>query len=150
MTGRPANGGTRRQAPDAASPASGPDRSAKAPGIALPADLDRSLRLLDDAQLDRLIRSVRAEARRQGRDVPIDPPGAGRLAAGPGPEKPASKKPNARIQAPAVTPGQERLILAAFEAGLAPAAIAKEVRVSRATVQHVINAAKRNHSKTGR
>ena len=43
-----------------------------------------------------------------------------------------------------VTPGQQRLILAAFEADLGPAAIAKEFRVSRSAVQHAITDAKRD------
>ena len=114
-------------------------------GIALPADLDRSLRLPDDAQLDRLMRSVRAEAQRRGRDDPTDAPGPVPLTS-----EPAGAKSNARKQSPAVTPGQDRSILASFEAGLRPAAIAKEVRVSRATIQHVINAAKRDRRTTGR
>ena len=54
MARRPESGRTPRQAPDAASSGSGIDRQAKTPGIALPADLGRSLRLLSDAQLDRL------------------------------------------------------------------------------------------------
>ena len=41
-----------------------------------------------------------------------------------------------------VTPGQERLILAAFEVGLKPAAIAREFRLSRARVDGVVAAAK--------
>lgn len=49
-----------------------------------------------------------------------------------------------------VTAGQERLILPAFEAGLRPAEIAQEVRVSRSTVQHVITAAQRDRRKTER
>ena len=59
MTGK---AGSRRgggKAPGAASPVS---------GSLLPADLGRSLRLLDDGDLDRLLRAVRAEARRRGRD----------------------------------------------------------------------------------
>ena len=93
---------------------------------------------------------MRDEARRRGRDVPTDPSGTGNVAAGPRPAKPAPKKPSARKQSPEVTPGQERLILAAFKAGLGPAVIAKEVRVSRATVQHVINDAKRERRMTER
>ncbi len=41
-----------------------------------------------------------------------------------------------------VTPGQERLVLAAFESGLKPAAIAREYRLSRAHVGSVVAAAK--------
>lgn len=149
MTGRPGNGKTPRQAPGAASPGSGFDRQAKTPGIALPADLGRSLRLLDDAQLDRLAEAVTDELRRRGRSPPDSPSVAGRSAKRT-PARAARAKPNEPDKAAAVTPGQERLILAAFEAGLRPAAIAKEVRVSRATVQHVITVAKRNRRNTER
>ena len=41
-----------------------------------------------------------------------------------------------------VTPGQERLVLAAYEAGLRPAAIGREFRLSRAQVEEVVAAAK--------
>ena len=41
-----------------------------------------------------------------------------------------------------VTTGQEKLILAAFEAGLKPATIAREFRLSRAQVDGVLAAAK--------
>ena len=37
-----------------------------------------------------------------------------------------------------MTQGQEKLILAAFEAGLKPAAIAREFRLSRAQVDGVL------------
>lgn len=41
-----------------------------------------------------------------------------------------------------MTAGQEKLILAAFEAGLKPATIAREFRLSRAQVDSVLAAAK--------
>ena len=65
-----------------------------------------------------------------------------------------SKRPEAKSgasdRAGAVTPGQKRLILAAQEAGLRPAAIAREFRLSRPTVQHVITAAQRARRETER
>ena len=88
--------------------------------LALPADLDRSLRHLDDADLDRLVEAATAEARRRGRQ-------AGKTSGGRTRGKPAP-----------VTQGQEKLILAAFEAGLKPAAIAREFRLSRAQVEAVL------------
>ena len=91
---------------------------------ALPADLDRALRHLDDAQLDRLRDAVAAEARRRGRPD-------GRT-----PERETRRRP-----AP-MTPGQERLVLAALATGLKPEAIAREFRLSRAQVEAVIAAAK--------
>ena len=137
MARRAGSGKTQRQAPDAASPGSCRDRQAKAPGLALPADLGRSLRLLDDAGLDRLAEAVADEVRRRGRNTPDRPTEVGRS-----PKRPPAKAAGARPDAAAVTAGQERLILAAFEAGLRPAVIAKEFRVSRSTVQRVITDAK--------
>ena len=91
---------------------------------ALPADLAGALRHLDDAQLDRLRDAVAAETRRRGR-----------------PDGKTSGRGTGRRPAP-VTSGQERLVLAAFEAGLKPAAIAREFRLSRAQVESVVGAAK--------
>jgi len=108
------------------------DGSRKAGGIALPADLERSLRHLDDAQLDRLLEAAAAEAQRRGwtdgRKTETETRG-----------KPAP-----------MTPGQERLILAAHEAGLKPVAIAREFRLSRPAVQNVIKAAERSRRETER
>ena len=91
---------------------------------ALPADLDRALRHLDDAQPDRLRDAVAAEARRRGRT-----------------DGKTSERRTRRRPAQ-VTPGQERLVLAAFQSGLKPAAIAREFRLSRDQVESVIAAAK--------
>ena len=125
------------------------DSQAKTPGLALPANLGRSLRLLDDAELDRLAAAVADEVRRRGRSAPGSPSAAGRSEKRT-PAKAARAKPDEPDRAAAATPGQERLIHAAFEAGLRPAAIAKEFRVSRSTVQHVITAAKGDRRKTER
>ena len=73
MARRPGSGKTPRQAPGAASPGHGIDRQAKTPPLALPADLGRSLRLLDDAQIDRLAEAVADEVRRRGRSAPDSP-----------------------------------------------------------------------------
>ena len=147
MARRPGSSKTPRQAPGAASPGSGLNRQAKMSGIALPTDLGRSLRLLDDAQLDRLAEAVTDEVRRRGRSGPGRPTLAGRS-----PKRTPAKAARARPDKPdrpaTVTAGQERLILAAFDAGLRPAAIAKEFRVSRSAVQHVITDAKRDRRKT--
>ena len=112
----PARRGGSRSSDDAANGGSGH----RAGALALPADLDRSLRHLDDANLDRLVEAAIAEARRRGRQ-------AGKTSGGRGRAKPSP-----------VTPGQEKLILAAFEAGLKPAAIAREFRLSRALVEGVL------------
>ena len=64
--------------------------------------------------------------------------------------KPGALRNGAPFKGWQLRPGQERLNLAAFEADLRPAAIAKEVRVSRPTVQHVITAPQRDRRKTER
>ncbi len=79
MTGRSESGKTPRQAQGAASPGSGCDQWARTPGLAQPADLDRSLRLLDDAQFDRLAEAVADGVRRRGRS-PLEPGRRGRRA----------------------------------------------------------------------
>lgn len=146
MTRSPGTGGPRRAA--SSDPALG--RPPNAPGIALPADLSRSLRLLDDDGLDRLTKAVIEEARRRGRNMPEGTSTARWRAERPGPAKRTGTKVEAPDGAAPVTPGQERLILAAWEAGLKPAVIAREVRVPRPTVQHVIARAKRERGSTGR
>ena len=147
MTGRAGAGGAPRKA---ASSDPGFDRPPNAPVVALPADLGKSLRLLDDDGLDRLKKAVIEEARRRGRHLPEGPSAARRGTERSGPAKGTGAKAGAQDGAAPVTAGQERLILAAYEAGLKPAAIAKEVRVSRATVQHVIARAKRERRRTER
>ena len=49
-----------------------------------------------------------------------------------------------------MTPEQARPILAAYEAGLKPAAIAREFRLSRPAVQDVITGAQRERGETER
>ena len=149
MARRPGRENAPRQAPDTPAPSPGLDRQPGKSKIALPADLGRSLRLLDDAQLDRLTKAVTDEVRRRGHNPP-DSPSVGGRSAKRTPVKAGRAKPDEPDRAATVTPGQERLILAAFDAGLRPAAIAKEVRVSRSTVQHVITAAQRDRRKAER
>ena len=143
MTGKPGSRKSRRPAP-------APARPSRKPGLALPADLGRSLRLLDDDALDRLLEAAVGEARRRGRAMPEGSPGESRQAEPAGAGKGPPKTARAPGRAGAVTPGQERLILAAWEAGLGPAAIAREFRLSRAAVQHVITGAQRDRRKTER
>ena len=151
MDDEPKSGKPGDPAPGAAyaSPRSGPGRQAKRSGIALPADLGRSLHLLDDAQLDRLMKAVADEVRRRGRNAPDGPSVAGRSAR-PTPAKTERAKPGEPDNAATVAPGQKRLILAAYKAGLKTAAIAREFRVSRATVQSVNTGAQRDRRKTER
>lgn len=119
-------------------PEKGGGRAAGGPRYALPSNLPGSLRRLDDGQLDKLLQAVVEEARRRGRPLGSEP--------GASPSSGSAKQPG---QAPAgvgkakrrplpVPPGQERLIRAAFEAGVKPGAIARQLRLSRAQVEQVV------------
>lgn len=103
----------------------------KPPTLALPGNLAHSLRHLDDAQLDELLRATAAEARRRGSI-------AGQ--AGQGPGQAASKSapgPASSKRAGPVSPGLERIVRAALDAGVKPAAIARQSRLQRAEVQRI-------------
>ena len=122
---------------------------------ALRADLGAALKYLDDAQFDALLSSVTAEARRRGR-----PSGVGAVA----PERSGVKKSpagglatgsKAKDRPVSLPPGQQRIIQAAFEAGVKPAAIARQfrlsrVRLSRAQVDRIIGAAQRSARRPAR
>ncbi len=74
-------GDERWQASDAKPGATGGSRPANAPRLALPTDLGRSLRLLDDEQFDHLEKAVAAEVRRRGRHAAASLPAADALRA---------------------------------------------------------------------
>ena len=121
------------------SPGSGAPGSAKRTRYALPSDLPASLRHLDDAQLDGLLRAVVDEARRRGR--PLSGEQAPVRASGPKKPAPVTGGRSKRQPLP-LAPGQARLVRAAFEAGVKPSAIARQLRLSRAQVEQVLGKAK--------
>ena len=123
-------------------PGSGGSGGAGRPRYVLPSDLSGSLRHLDDDQLDRLLRSVAGEARRRGRPVDDEASASPRSGSGKTPTgvPPAGGKSRARLLP--IPPGQAKVIRAAFEAGVKPATIARQLRVSRAQVEQVIGRAK--------
>ena len=100
-------GGTRRQGPKAAPSTSGHDRPATKARLALPGDLGRSLRLLDDDALDRLVKAAIEQVRRREHDVPHNSLDESRQ----------SKRPETKTEASdrvdSVTPRQKRPIPAA-------------------------------------
>ena len=107
--------------------------------FALPSDLPGSLRHLNDAQLDGLLRAVVEEARRRGRPTGGErapPPASGSQKVAPAPGGKAKRR------SLPLAPGQARLVRAAFEAGIKPAAIARQLRGSRAQVEQVLGKAK--------
>ena len=109
-----------------------PVRAGTRPRFALPGDLPGALRHLEDAQLDDLLRAAQAEARRRGwKAGQAAPP---RREAKPTPTRARAK---AGRRPAALTPGQERIVRAALEAGVGPAAIARQFGVPRAQVQRI-------------
>ena len=114
---------------------------ASVPSLALPSDLSGSLRRLDDDQFGRLVRAVAEEARRRGHAQ-----AEASLSSASGPAKskrPASNAGGAKTRAMPLTPGQEKLVRAAFEAGVKPADIARQLRLSRAQVEKIVGRPKR-------
>ena len=115
---------------------SGSARNSGRTRYTLPSNLPDSLRHLDDFQLDELLRAVVKEAGRRGRPLGGEhaPPPAS------APKKPAAATAVAKTRRRPVplAPGQARLVRAAFEAGVKPAAIARELRLSRAQVEQVL------------
>ncbi len=113
----------------------------EAPRLLLPGNLPRSLRHLDDGQLEELLLAAGAEARRRGLKVPETD---GRRPAGG-----ASPAPAARTAPAPLRPELERVVQAALEAGVKPAAIARQFGLSRDQVQ-VVAAASKRASKRGK
>jgi hypothetical protein len=97
----------------------------------LPSNLDAGLRALDDEALLRLRDAVEREARRR-----FPPPAA------PAPEVPqksdAPPRPTKAASEPGIAIGKANMIRAAFKAGLKPAAIARQFRISPALVRSVL------------
>ena len=120
-------------------PGSGGTGSAMRRRYALPSDLSASLGHLDDGQFDRLLQAVMEEARHRGRPVAGEhtPSPASGSATLPGPVSASGGRAKKKRTRP-LAPGQARLTRAAFEAGVKPAAIARQLRVSRAQVEEIV------------
>ena len=111
--------------------------------VLLPSDLAGSLRRLSDGEFDRLLRAVAGEARRRGRAGVEDPAPPAVSEPGKPPQSAQAAGGRANKRPLPVPPGQARLIRAAYEAGVKPAAIARQLRLSRAQVDSVIGRPKR-------
>ena len=106
-----------------------------APRISLPADLSGSLKHLDGAQLQRLHDAVAEEIYRRNQAATAS--AATKIAA----NKPRSQgsRDKAR-EIDDVPAGKANLIRAWFKAGVKPAAIAREFRISRSLVNRILAA----------
>ena len=110
------------------------------PRFVLPAELHGALRGLEDAQLERLLRAAEDEARRRGwktGEAGVRP----RTGTKASPARSGSKAAGKRD--PPLTAGQERVVRAALEAGVRPAAIAGQFGIARSSVQRVAAELKR-------
>ena len=128
-------------------PGSGGIGSAVRRRYVLPSDLSGSLGHLDDGQFDRLLQAVLEEARRRGRRIvgertPSRASGSATLPR----QAPASGGRAKKKRTRPLATGQARLIPAAFEAGVKPAAIVRQLRVSRAQMEHVIRGPERGEA----
>jgi hypothetical protein len=111
----------------AALPAGEP--KASRPKHVLPNDLARSLRWLDDAEIDLLLSAVTAEAQRRGRWPNRQPQAGAKLAGG---------QPAAEEISHGLTKGKLNAVRAAFKAGVKPSAIARQFGISRSDVRNAL------------
>jgi hypothetical protein len=106
------------------------------PRVTLPKNLSETLKRLEDAELETLLREVIAEAERRGVMKPVN-----KVAA---PQAVPAAKFQARLSkssgAPADLPaGKANLIKASHAAGMKPAAIARMFRLSQSVVNRVLD-----------
>jgi hypothetical protein len=96
--------------------------AAASPSYALPTNLSRALRHLDNDQLDRLLAAALAERQaRGGKKLPVS-------------DEPSDKK---RIKevAPSLAQGKLNAVRAAFKAGVTPSRIARQFGISQSDVR---------------
>jgi hypothetical protein len=124
--------------------------SAAVPGrpsrrTALPTDLPRAMRCLEDREVDRLLRAAIDEAKRRGRPMPLVEHFS---TATPASSKPLSKEirplgrptrqRQIRVAAAALTRGQVNAVRAAFKAGVTPSRIARQFGLSQSDVRKAL------------
>jgi hypothetical protein len=101
--------------------------------VTLPSDLPRSLKYLDDAQLNRLLEAVTVEINRRNQGGPKSEIAAAAATS-------ASSTRNNKITGIEKIPeGTANLIRASFRAGVKVADIARAFRISRSVVNRVLN-----------
>ena len=95
------------------------------PPYTLPTNLPRSLRHLDDDQLDRLLSAVLAERQaRGGKKLPVaDAP---------------SRKQRDKEPTPPLAQGKLNAVRAAFKAGVKPSKIAREFGISQSDIKRAL------------
>jgi hypothetical protein len=111
--------------------------------VALPKDLPRAVRYLDERQLDLLLKAAIDESRRRGRSPvsrdavpPATDAGSPRKRVSP----PAKQSRHQNIKSAAgLTQGRVNAVRAAFKAGVTPARIARQFGLSQADVRKALS-----------
>ena len=113
---------------------------------ALPKDLPKAIRYLEDRELDWLLRTAIHEAKRRGRPMPMaeaSPTNTPAVSSEPIPKetKPPGRPTRQRqvgVAAAALTKGQVNAVRAAFKAGVTPARIARQFGISQSNVRKAL------------
>jgi hypothetical protein len=113
---------------------------------ALPKDLPRAIRYLEDRELDWLLRTAIHEAKRRGRPMPMaeaSPTNTPAVSSEPIPKQtksPGRPTPQRQVgvAAAALTKGQVNAVRAAFKAGVTPARIARQFGISQSNVRKAL------------
>jgi hypothetical protein len=104
--------------------------------VTLPKNLSETLKRLEDAELETLLREVIAEAERRGVMKPVNTVAAPQAVPASKSQARQSKSSGAPADLPA---GKANLIKASHSAGMKPAAIARMFRLSQSVVNRVLD-----------
>jgi hypothetical protein len=108
----------------------------KHPRVTLPKNLSETLKRLEDAELETLLREVTAEAKRRGVMKPVNTVAAPQTVPAAKFQARQSKSSGAPADLPA---GKANLIKASHSAGMKPAAIARMIRLSQSVVNRALD-----------
>jgi len=106
--------------------------------VALPKDLPRAIRYLEDREVDWLLRIATEEANRRGRPVPTDAVGPTKTDTAATPRERQTRQEKIG-QAAALTPGQMNAVRAAFKAGVPPRRIGRQFGLSQEQVRKALS-----------
>jgi hypothetical protein len=113
---------------------------------ALPKDLPKAMRYLEDRELDWLLRTAIHEAKRRGRPMPMTEARPANTPPASSEPIPKQTKPPGRptrprqigVAAAALTKGQVNAVRAAFKAGVTPSRIARQFGLTKSNVRRAL------------
>jgi hypothetical protein len=114
---------------------------------ALPKDLPKAIRYLEDQELDRLLRAATEETKRRGRPMPMAEASPTTTPAVSSEQIPKQTKSPSRptrqrqvgVAAATLTKGQVNAVRAAFKAGVTPSRIARQFGLSQSDVRKALS-----------